>query len=246
MSKGFIFDMDGVIIDTEPLYLNTIRKILAELGPNLENPGTPGNEMDPVIIPFDCGSSGLGTEITEQELHSYVGISSQKTWETIKQRHGLTQAVSWLVDYEQERIVKILQEADNLKPITHIPDLIKFLQHHNFKIGLASSSPHRNIDLILQKLQLTDCFEAIVSGEEVTNGKPHPEIFLTCAARLGVKPDHCFVLEDSLHGVEAANSANMKTIGFVNPNSGNQDLTQADYLTAKIDEALMNFIKTAL
>jgi beta-phosphoglucomutase family hydrolase len=218
MLKGFIFDMDGVIIDTEPLYLDNVRKILAE----------------------------LGIEITEKELHTYVGISSQKTWETIKQRHGLAQAVSWLVDYEQERIVKILQEADNLKPVTNIPDLIKFLQQHNFKIGLASSSPHKNINLILQKLQLTDCFEAIVNGEEVANGKPHPEIFLTCAARLGVKPAHCFVLEDSPYGVEGANSANMKTIGFVNLNSGNQDLTRADYLTTKIDDKLMNFIETAL
>jgi HAD superfamily hydrolase (TIGR01509 family) len=218
MSKGFIFDMDGVITNTEPLYLAVIRKILTD----------------------------LNLAITEKELQSYVGLSSEMTWQVSKEKYGIPQDLNWLVDNEQNKIFEALQEMNNLEIIAGIPELIKFLQENDFKIGLATSSPRRNVDLILQKLQLTDCFEEIVSGEEVTNGKPHPEIFLTCAARLGVKPDHCFVLEDSPHGVEGANSANMKTIGFVNPNSGNQDLTLADYLTAKIDDELMNFIKTAL
>lgn len=214
MPKGFIFDMDGVITNTEPLYLAIIRKIVTD----------------------------LNLAITEKELLSYVGVSSEMMWQALKEKYGIVQDLNWLVENEQNKIFEALQQADNLGIIAGIPELIEFLQENNFKIGLATSSPRRNMDLILQKLGLTNCFEAIVNGEEVTNGKPHPEIFLTCAARLGVKPDHCFVLEDSPHGVEGANSANMKTIGFVNPNSGSQDLSQADYLTVKIDNKLMDFI----
>ena len=210
--------MDGVIIDSEPLYLENVKQILAD----------------------------LDTPITQKELFTYVGISSHEMWQIIKQRHSLPQDVEWLVNHEQSRVLETFQKVDTLTPMTGIPHLIKFLQQNNFNIGLASSSPRRIIELILHKLQLFDYFNVTVSGEEVKNGKPHPEIFLTCAAKLGVKPEHCLVLEDSPHGIAGAKSAKMKTIGFANPNSGHQDLSQADYLTAKIDGQLMDFIRSAL
>jgi HAD superfamily hydrolase (TIGR01509 family) len=142
-------------------------------------------------------------------------------------------------------VAEHLQAAGKkLEPMAGIPDLIKFLQQNTFKIGLASSSSRRNVDLILQKLKLAEHFDATVTGTEVKNGKPHPEIFLTCAAKLGVKPEHCLVLEDSPHGIAGAKSAKMKTIGFANPNSGHQDLSQADYHTANIDGQLMDFIRS--
>jgi HAD superfamily hydrolase (TIGR01509 family) len=219
MTKGFIFDMDGVIIDSEPIYTEIVKSILAE----------------------------LNVKMTDEEVYAFVGISSSQMWRTIKARYGLQYDPNWLRDKEKAMVAEHLQAAGKkLEPITGIPDLIKFLQQNNFKIGLASSSSRRNVDLILQKLQLLEDFNATVTGTEVTNGKPHPEIFLTCAAQLGVKPEHCFVLEDSPHGIAGAKSAKMKTIGFANPNSGNQDLSQADYLTAKIDGQLMDFIRSAL
>lgn len=216
--KGFIFDMDGVIVNTEPLYLDNVRDILTE----------------------------LNVEITDEELYSYVGISSPKMWQILKARYGLPQDVCWLVDTEQSRVLSTFQEMDSLEPIAGIPTLIEFLQQNHIKIGLASSSLRRNVDLILQGLRLTDCFEATVSGEEVSNGKPHPEIFLACAAKLRIQPDRCLVLEDSPHGITGANLAQMTTIGFVNPHSGNQDLTHADHVAAKIDGELYDFIRAAL
>ncbi|MBN1995756.1 MAG: HAD family phosphatase [Anaerolineae bacterium] len=218
MAKGFIFDMDGVIIDTEPLYLEIVRGILTELN----------------IL------------ITDEELHAYVGISSREMWPIIKTNHRLPQAVDWLISQEKDSVTAALQKVATLGPVTGIPALLDFLRQNNFKIGLASASSRQNVNLILQKLQLANYFNATVSGEEVTNGKPHPEIFLICAARLGVKPERCIVLEDSPHGIAGANKAGMKTIGFVNPNSGGQNLNHADYLTAKIDTSLQNYIKAAL
>ena len=117
------------------------------------------------------------------------------------------------------------------------------MQISRFKVGLASSSRRQAIDLILQRLKLSGWFEATVSGEEVAVGKPDPEIFLTCAAKLGVKPEHCIVLEDSSPGIAGAKSASMKTIGFANPNSGNQDLSQADYRTAKIEGVILKLFE---
>jgi beta-phosphoglucomutase family hydrolase len=218
MTKGFIFDMDGVIIDSEPLYLENVKQILAD----------------------------LDTPITHKELFTYVGISSHEMWQIIKQRHSLPQDVDWLVNREQHQVVETFQQVDNLTPMTGIRQLIKFLQQNNFNLGLASSSPRRIIELILHKLQLFDYFNVTVSGEEVKHGKPHPEIFLTCAARLGLKPEQCIVLEDSSPGIAGAKSAKMTTIGFANPNSGNQDLSQADYHTASLDGQLMDFIRRAL
>ncbi|MBN1219366.1 MAG: HAD family phosphatase [Anaerolineae bacterium] len=217
MTKGFIFDMDGVIIDTEPLYLEIVKNTLTE----------------------------LNIEITDEELHAYVGISSREMWQIIKTNHRLPQAVDWLVNQEKNRVAEGLQTVASLGPMAGIPELLKFLQQNNFKIGLASASSRQNVNLILQKLQLIDYFDATVSGEEVANGKPHPEIFLTCAAKLGVEPERCIVLEDSPHGIRGANSAGMVTIGLANPNSGRQDLTGANYVTTQIDDGLLGFIKRA-
>ena len=187
MIKGFIFDMDGVIVDTEPLYLDNVRNILAE----------------------------LNIAITETELHTYVGISSREMWQTIIARHGLQKDMAWLVDTEQCRVLRTLQDSDHLEPMAGIPELMRFLHQNDFKVGLASSSRRQVIDLILQRLKLSDWFEATVSGEEVTIGKPDPEIFLHVSQALGKPSDRCLVVEDSANGVKAAQAAGMRCVLYV-------------------------------
>ena len=114
--------------------------------------------------------------------------------------------------------------------------MVANLNKQGFLLALASSSPHVQIDYILNKFELKRYFHTIVSGEDVEAGKPHPEIFLKAAELVGARPDSCVVIEDSYHGVTAAKKANMKCIGFINPNSGNQDLSQADMLISSFKD----------
>ena len=79
--------------------------------------------------------------------------------------------------------------------------------------AIASAAPRANVETILEALHTADCFEAIVSAEDVHRGKPDPEVFLAAADKLGVSPKHCIVVEDALHGIEAARAAGMKSIG---------------------------------
>jgi len=98
------------------------------------------------------------------------------------------------------------------------------------KLAVASSSHKRMIEYVLKKLKIIDLFDSIVGAEDIDRSKPDPEIFLISAKRLNVKPEECIVVEDSKLGVEAAKKAGMKCLGYINPSSGKQDLSKADFV----------------
>lgn len=104
-------------------------------------------------------------------------------------------------------------------------------------VGLASSSPMYYIRAVLAKLGIEGCFQAVASGEEVPRSKPSPDVFLLAAERLGVQPCDCLVIEDSAHGVRAAGAAGMRSVGYVNPTSGQQDLSGADIILHSFHQA---------
>jgi len=120
-------------------------------------------------------------------------------------------------------------------------EIISYLKNRKIKLALASSSSLYLINLILQKMHLKSIFDVVLSGEEVANGKPFPDIFIKTAELLNVQPDRCVVIEDSKNGVTAAKNAGMLCIGFKSPNSKNQDINRSDYIVAdliKIKELL--------
>jgi len=106
----------------------------------------------------------------------------------------------------------------------------------NYKLAVASSSSHKLIDIIINRLNIRSFFDDFVSGADVVNSKPDPEIFLLTAKRLGVKPENCLVIEDSSHGVKAAKDAGMKCIGFYGSNTYLQDISAADKLIGDFSE----------
>ncbi|KAA9325961.1 HAD family hydrolase [Adhaeribacter soli] len=211
MQQLLIFDMDGVLLDSEPLYRNMNQVLFRE----------------------------LGAEITEEEYEAFIGISATKMWQYIKEKCGLPQTVEELKALEKERKHQTLLQT-NLAPTAGIVAFLDHLKQTGHTLALASSSLQKNIGLILSKLDIAHYFDLIVSGEQVANGKPEPDIFLKAAAHYNQPPANCIVIEDSRNGVQAAKAAGMFCIGYYNPNSGNQDLSQADLIIDNFaDERLL-------
>ncbi len=209
MEKVFIFDMDGVIINSEPMHDLVDLKVASE----------------------------FKIQLDRNRLQRYVGMRAKDVWKSIINEDQLHLTADQLVLIADDRKVKFIEESD-FQPINGIVELLQVLKKLNFRIALASSSPLVLIEAILNKFDIASYFEIKVSGDEVNLGKPAPDIYLESARRLKVSPNQCFVLEDSEHGIEAGNMAGMKTIGFINPGSGNQNLTKANFIVGSIEEVL--------
>ncbi|MFF3921248.1 HAD family hydrolase [Paenibacillus lactis] len=207
MIQAFIFDMDGVIIDSEPLHFEVDIQVMKD----------------------------FGAAITQEQLEKYVGMTNPEMWKLIRDEYQLRRSVSEIIDYQLSNKIKILT-AREMEPIDGIRELLADLKASGIPVGIASSSPPVFIQAVLDKFGLLDAFNCIVSGEEVDRGKPAPDVYLKAAELLGVEPASCMVLEDARHGIAAAKAAGMQCIGFVNPNSGNQDLSAADYVVRSIAE----------
>lgn len=213
MIEAVIFDMDGVIIDSEPIHY----KVNQELFKKLE-----------IFVPND-------------EYKGFIGISNSTMWALIRDKYKLKPSTEELKIMHFNMIIENLKSC-NKKPIPGILNLLKELKQNNIPIGLASSSERECIKLVLRILDIKEYFNTFVSGEEVTNGKPAPDVFLRTAELLKVNPINCIVIEDSKNGTIAAKTAGMKCIGFQNKNSGNQDLSQADLIADSIEELNMNIL----
>jgi HAD superfamily hydrolase (TIGR01509 family) len=205
--QAVIFDMDGVMVDSEPIYFESNGKVFER----------------------------LGFSVSHDDYAQFVGLDAGRMWARLKSQHDLPHAVADLVGMEADGMVAGLQAAD-LQPIPGLLDLIAVLRAQGCRMALASSSTQRVIDTVLEKLALGGVFDPVVSGEEVEHGKPAPDIFLRTAGLLEIPPENCLVIEDSANGVRAAKAAGMVCIGFRNPNSGAQDLSPADAIVESLDE----------
>jgi HAD superfamily hydrolase (TIGR01509 family) len=215
MIQTVIFDMDGVIIDSEPVYFEIDKQMFEE----------------------------LNIHVSFEEYCTYVGASSQNMWDTIIRKHGLPGSSDELMKKEHSRYMKHIASENGLRAIQGIEELIKKLHANDFKMAIASSSRMEVIDLVLKKFDLSDFFSAKISGAELKHSKPHPEIFLRSAQLLNAEPGTCVVIEDSENGVIAAKAAGMKCIGFFNANSGAQELGKADVVVKSFEGLDVDFIR---
>lgn len=216
--NAIIFDMDGVLIDSEPAYLEMNRKMFEE----------------------------FGIEMDDEDYKALVGLPSIPMWKMLKEKYSLKNEVGDFILLEKKRMLEILDSDIITKPIKGINELTAELKKNNLRLSVASSSSKDNIDFVLNKLKIRSEFEFVISGEEVLNGKPSPDIFLKVSEHLKIAPDSCFVIEDSANGITAANSAGMKSIGFTNNGTNTQDLSDADMIIDKFDDEgiseILNFI----
>ena len=118
-------------------------------------------------------------------------------------------------------------------------ELIRLLKEHGVKLAIASSAPLENIQLVLSGLGIDDCFDTIVWGREVTEGKPSPQVFLLAARKLGVQPQECVVVEDAVAGVAAAKKAGMKCVAVTNTHH-EVSLREADLIVDTLEVVGVN------
>lgn len=218
MLKAVVFDMDGVLIDSEPVHFAANKRMMREQ---------------------------FGIELVYEDYRGFIGSTVEKIWKFYREKYKLYQ-YEWnqLMDMAESVLAQMV-EKDGYPEIKGAVKMVRSLKEKGHLLALASSSPMTSILRNLKSLGITECFDTIVSGMEVENPKPAPDIFLQAAGNLRVKPDECIVIEDSCNGAKAAKAAGMACLGFINPNSGNQDLSEADYLFEdflNIDEAFVRMV----
>mgnify|MGYP000936416411 CR=1 FL=1 len=207
MLEAVIFDMDGVIVDSEPWHLEVNLKLFEE----------------------------LGFELSLEEYKQFIGKSNIDMWSLLKNKYSLKQSMQELLKIQGEKNIQYLQQQkDGL--IEGILTLLRTLKEKGIPTGLASSSSLEYIEAVLDKYKIREYFQVVVTGESMEKGKPAPDIFLYTAKLLEAKSENCVVIEDSENGVKAAKAGGMRCIGFKNPNSGEQDLHGADWLIDSIKE----------
>jgi HAD superfamily hydrolase (TIGR01509 family) len=218
MKQCVIFDMDGVIIDSEPIHMACEKEVFKM----------------------------LGVPVSNEEHHSMTGTTDKAMWSRIAGKHELSVTITEAIQLTKTRYMDHLKNKFHLVPVPYVPELIAELYKNDFSLILASSSPHEQIDYILENLGLKPYFNASISGEDMKAGKPDPEIFLKAAQAAGADPKNCVVIEDSNNGVTAAKKAGMKCIGFLNPNSGQQDLSQANRIVHTFRDISPGMIRSLL
>lgn len=215
MLRGVIFDMDGVIINSEPIYREIEAMMFRE----------------------------LGIKLSEDEHNLYVGTKTADMWLGIKEKYNLKQPVDVLVKLEAKNFRDYVESAGKIEHMPGVKELIADLFSEGVKLALASSSLRDDIDTVVKYLELGQFFSVIVSGEDVNMGKPAPDIFKRAVDLLGLLPKECVAIEDSKNGILAAKAAGIKCVGFKNNLFQGQDLSMADMVVTDFRELDTEMLK---
>lgn len=203
-----IFDMDGVLIDSEPLWK------IAEV----------------------AAFAAVGIQITATELEQTVGLRIDEVIEFwCQQKRGNSKLKEKIISGIISEMVRLIFEKG--EPQTGVVAALDYFKYEGVKIGLATSSYEILLNATLEKLGINHFFDVLVSAEHLPYGKPHPEVYLQAAKALGVSPQNCLVIEDSLNGVIAGKAAKMTVVAVPeNSHSINEKLILADYLIRDLTE----------
>ena len=204
--KAFIYDMDGVIADTEPVHLRAEQRVLQKMG------------VEGVTLEF---------------LMRYQGMTDLMMFEDMKKLFGFHHSAEQAAEAKVYLFNKIIHEQ-HVTPIEGSLELIRatneLRQSHGLKTAIASSSSDDFIAFVVDDLGIRDHFDLLMSGTNLPESKPNP------AAYLRVDPRDCVVVEDAANGARAAKAAGMTCIGFNSPHSPNQDLSICDMLVDRLEE----------
>ncbi len=198
--KALIFDMDGVLVNTEPHHIVIERGLFARLNIN----------------------------VSEEEHRSYLGKSSEQMWREIVSKHNLSQSPEGLTKRNMEAIIKYFSGLHEIELIPGIAGLLGKLYRIKIPMAVASSSEPEIIDFFLSGTGLDSYFIHKVSCSTIGKSKPEPDIYLHCARLMSMRSDECLAIEDSPSGIRAAKSANMYCVAYKGSESQDLDLNMAD------------------
>lgn len=189
MTGAVLWDMDGTLVDSEEYHWLSWRDTMAAEGIPITH--------DQFLVTFGQRNDSilarwLGADATQDRMQR-VGDAKEELYRRLVREHGLA-------------------------PLPGAAEWVRRLACENWRQAIASSAPRANLDVVLEAIGLAGAFQAIASAEDVTAGKPDPQVFLVAAARLEAPPLHCIVVEDAAAGVEAARRAGMRSIGVSRKN----------------------------
>jgi HAD superfamily hydrolase (TIGR01509 family) len=208
MIQTVIFDMDGVIVDTEPVHRYAYYKQFEE----------------------------LNIEVTEAMYTSFTGFSTRNTFQTLKEQFQLTQEVEDLIQRKRSIFNDAFDTKEDLELLEGVRTLIEDLHQNGMQLILASSASKVTIDRVFNRFGLHDYFTHIVSGEDFPKSKPHPAIFEHAASLSIASKENCIVIEDSTNGVKAAKAAGIYCVGYESEHSKDQNLEEADKVITHFKE----------
>ena len=196
--RAVIFDLDGVLWDGEPLYHEAFNVVLAP----------------------------LGHHVSVDDYNQVIGHSVEACWEWMWKRFKLAEPPASFLPAYNRAVLHLLERP--AEPLPGVRSLISELKRLGVPIAVASASLRAWVDATLRGLGLEDAFDATVSASEVASAKPAPDLYLTAAARLGVPPQRCLAIEDTLAGVRSAKAAGMFAVQLRAASTALPPLAEAD------------------
>lgn len=206
--KCIIFDMDGVIIDSEEIHKKAYYETFASIGVN----------------------------VSDQLYKTLTGSSTINAFQKLVTHFNLDLDPEKLVLEKRKKYVNFFENDPTLHLVEGVEEFIKYSFNRVFTLVLASSSAMVNIDRVFNRFDLNSYFTAKISGADLRASKPHPEIFEKAAILGKTSKEHCIVIEDSDNGVKSANDAGIFVVGYKNPIVEDQTLENADFIIESFDE----------
>lgn len=206
MIKAILFDLDGLMVDSEPHSLASWKAVLQERGVML----------DPLAV------------------DSILGLRIDATARTLIDQYHLPDTVQALSDAKTQ--YQIAHLDGNVRPMPGLLELLDEIDRRGLQKAVASSGMRRYVEAVLRANGLLDRFSVIVTGDQVARGKPAPDVFLAAARALNVAPQHCLVLEDAPAGVQAAKAAGMMCFAVPDHGVARLDLSTADRVMESLHE----------
>ena len=205
--QAIIFDMDGVLVDSEPLHLLAMQKFLGQ----------------------------FGIEYDESDNREFLGRKDMVIAEILIERFKLPDMTPRkFVDFKEEILEDLMRNQGAARPGVY--ELLDRAKGTNVKMAVASSATLPTIKLVMEVLSIGDYFLKLCSGDQVKNGKPAPDIFLMAAQQIAVAPENCLVIEDTLNGLKAGKAAGMFCVSIPCAATAHQDHSIADLGLASIDQ----------
>ena len=207
--KAIIFDMDGLLFDTESAY-SVVQTAMAE------------KRHKPFTIKL---KNSLMGKVAKEVILILIGH-----W-------GTNEDADTILKEQDDALIKLYKES--VQKLEGFDELFSFINKNNIRICIGTSSRAFLVDVLLNKFNLTDTFEFVISGDMITKGKPDPEIYTTCVTKLNLQPNECIVIEDSLNGIKAGTSAGCITCAIPSIYTKDEDFSLATLICTSLNDPML-------